>query len=328
MEWIRGLRLGRGGGISGNRAFTLVELLVVIAIIGILIALLLPAINAAREAARRTQCSNNLRQIGLALENYVAGKKTFPPGMKQGCYKCDPWAWSAFILPYMDESKIYDALLLQNAPERAPNSLADRSGPAQIVIPTYLCPSTSRLDVSRDEDRINDYNKNGHWDPGEALGATDYGGVRGPDSKAINPTTTNSYDVDRGVLLAMPNPNTNPGILSAATIAPKQITDGTSKTMIVAEVSGRGYDTGKSQLRGAWAEGYNIFSILGSINPDPVTDAWTDGNNILSDHRGGANVLFCDGSAHFLAETTDKGILYALASRDGAESIPASVLGN
>jgi prepilin-type processing-associated H-X9-DG protein len=232
------------------------------------------------------------------------------------------------ILPYMDESKIYNQLVLQDRPDHAPNALADRSGPTQVVVPTYLCPSTAHLDVSRDDNRINDFNQNGRWDPGEGMAATDYGGVRGPDSNAINPTTTNPYDVNRGVLLAMPNPNTNPGVLSAVAIAPKQITDGTAKTMVVAEVSGRGYDTARSQLRGTWADGYNVFAILGSINPDPITKAWVDGNSILSDHRGGAHVLFCDGSAHFLADTTETAILYALASRDGAEPIPANILGN
>ena len=91
-----------------RRGFTLVELLVVIAIIGILVALLLPAIQAAREAARRSQCMNNLKQIGIALQNYVSVHKTLPVGasLQEGS------TWSAYILPYMEESAVASALTI------------------------------------------------------------------------------------------------------------------------------------------------------------------------------------------------------------------------
>src|SRR5882724_1366526 len=88
-----------GSHVRRGSAFTLVELLVVIAIIGILVALLLPAIQAAREAARRSQCQNNLKQIGLAITNYESATKTLPPGAFLG----EGSAWSAFILPYLEE---------------------------------------------------------------------------------------------------------------------------------------------------------------------------------------------------------------------------------
>src|ERR1700724_283328 len=94
-----------------NHGFTLVELLVVIAIIGVLVALLLPAIQAARESARRTHCANNLKQIGVSLHDYLAAFKTFPPGEQQGCYKCNPWSWSALMLPYIEEKPLYKQLV-------------------------------------------------------------------------------------------------------------------------------------------------------------------------------------------------------------------------
>src|SRR5215471_16889315 len=94
--------------------FTLVELLVVIAIIGLIVALLLPAIQSTRESARRLQCSNNLKQIGLSQANYVTARSHFPPGQQQPCYKCEPWAWSALILPYMGESSIFDQCVFEN----------------------------------------------------------------------------------------------------------------------------------------------------------------------------------------------------------------------
>src|ERR1700748_2155520 len=94
-----------------RRAFTLVELLVVIAIIGILVALLLPAIQSAREAARRAQCQSNLKNIGLALQNYHTAKNRFPKGFVcTGAGAIEAWAWSTFLLPYLEEQAIYDQM--------------------------------------------------------------------------------------------------------------------------------------------------------------------------------------------------------------------------
>ncbi len=90
--------------------FTLVELLVVIAIIGILVALLLPAIQAAREAARRAQCQNHLKQLALACINYESAKKHMPPGFVSQPHITEAWGWGVFILPYIEEQAIYDQL--------------------------------------------------------------------------------------------------------------------------------------------------------------------------------------------------------------------------
>ena len=117
--------------------FTLVELLVVIAIIGILVALLLPAVQAAREAARRTQCSNNLKQIGIAYQNYADARKMLPPGYT--ATGTDPnvttpgWGWAAYILPYMEEGNIYQQIDLTK-PIETQNVI-------QTVLSVYLCPS-------------------------------------------------------------------------------------------------------------------------------------------------------------------------------------------
>ena len=94
-----------------KRGFTLVELLVVIAIIGILIALLLPAVQSVREAARRTECMNNLRQIGLAVANYETAQQRFPPGWKSST----GWGWMAQCLPFIEQGNVADQMDLQYA---------------------------------------------------------------------------------------------------------------------------------------------------------------------------------------------------------------------
>ena len=95
---------------SKKSGFTLVELLVVIAIIGILVALLLPAVQTAREAARRTQCVNNMRNLALALHNFHSARKVFPKGWESQPKKEEAWAWSTFVLPFVEESSVHDEL--------------------------------------------------------------------------------------------------------------------------------------------------------------------------------------------------------------------------
>ena len=122
--------------------FTLVELLVVITIIGILIALLLPAVQAAREAARRMQCGNNFKQVGLALHNYHAAKACFPPGMFDPTSKPNVpvyWSWSTYILPYIEQQALYDQFDFTNGNHffsTAANQLANAT-----ILSAYVCAS-------------------------------------------------------------------------------------------------------------------------------------------------------------------------------------------
>ena len=157
-DWSNIRRAGR------TPAFTLVELLVVIAIIGILVALLLPAIQAAREAARRSQCQNNLKQIGLAVSNYESSTKTLPPG----CFLGEGSAWSAFILPYLEEGVAFDWLTIgendagnwqwaSSAPYADATKLPDNYRNIRVVetvMTVYRCPSAGlpehQTDVSAD----------------------------------------------------------------------------------------------------------------------------------------------------------------------------------
>ncbi len=207
-------------------AFTLVELLVVIAIIGILIALLLPAVQAAREAARRSQCSNNLKQIGLALHNYHDTFNSFPPARVRDQRCTDEWnsnniSWHARILAYMEQSALYDAINWEVWPGwNAPNDQVRNK-----VVTGYLCPSDSGdggiMWTALDGTRVSGYAPDG------ALGHTNYVACVGDDPR-LRTTTGES----RGIFFVMRRriDGQASGKLSFASVR-----DGTSNTLAFSE---------------------------------------------------------------------------------------------
>ena len=251
--------------IARPAGFTLVELLVVIAIIGILIGMLLPAVQAVREAARRTQCANNLKQIGLALHSHHFALQEFPIGTVEFRLGSDTsqrqLAWSAFLLPYLEQSNVHDQLDLLQAFDAADNQVA-----AATVLSVYICPSASR-----------------ETEQPNGRGACDYGGIFG--ERIISPN----------------NPPKGVMIIDQA-ISIRDITDGTSNTLIVAEDS-RSPDA-------QWINGRNIFDQAFPINQAPAFE-----NDIRSEHPGGANGVFCDGSVRFLSDSTADEPLAAICTR-------------
>lgn len=328
------LRPRRGGG------FTLVELLVVIAIIGVLVALLLPAIQAARESARRSQCANNLHQIGVGMINFHDSKKHFPPGQWKpaGVPTSGALAWSAWFLPYIEEQNLHDLMDFKKDMRVPPNWQADLSGPVNTLIPTYLCPSTARHQTHRDnEGRLIDFNGNNIFDTlGEGMACIDYMGISGPQPEVINAARGEDYGDNRGILLNLASGplcwGTIPDCYSK-TISIRNITDGTSRTIIIGECSGRGVEDSNgdkpgadtSKLDGAWASYNNLGRIelnveangYSAINPPPEIN-WRE-EEFFSDHPGGVHILMCDGSVHFLTEDTHYHVYYAICSRDGEE---------
>jgi prepilin-type N-terminal cleavage/methylation domain-containing protein len=152
--------------------FTLIELLVVVTVIGILVGLLLPAVQGARESGRRTSCNNNLHQVGIGLLNYQAAFETFPPGCTDRRTK--QIAWSVWLLPFIEQDVVYKQFNFGARFNAAQNREATSN-----VIPTYLCPSTSRRESGRIGGTTGDKNGNGRYDPGDWMGCTDYGGVFG-----------------------------------------------------------------------------------------------------------------------------------------------------
>lgn len=344
-----GRSLGRGDG------FTLVELLVVIAIIGVLVSLLLPAVQAAREAARRAECSNNLKQIGLGLLNYETTRKSFPPGRYKpaGVTTKNMMSWSVWHLPYIERQNLFDRLDFSVALIDPPNNLPDLSGPTNIVIDTYICPSTGRLQLYRGQDhRItglpSDVSNNG-------LACLDYMGIPGPQPDIVNTFTGKIYGIngpnglderETGVLLktllqkGSPNgacvlPNRQ---CTTKTVRAKEILDGTSYTIVIGESTGKAAEEElkpegqenvylTKQMSGAWASGRNISGIdLDPLNDVPSAinppEKWHfSREDFFSDHPGGVQTLRCDGSVHFMQDDTERDVYFALCSIDGGEIV-------
>ena len=300
---------------TNRTGFTLVELLVVIAIIGILIAMLLPAVQAAREAARRMQCLNNLRQMGLAMHNYHSSHNSFPPGVigtrldttRPNATAADrnaqkQIAWNVFILPQLEQDFVFEKFRWDKKFDQSYNVEA-----TSYVISAFLCPSTATVADDRKGNRT-----------AAGRGACDYGGIYGSGSP---PTGGITFEAPYGGVLGWlggKDSSGNPCNRSNCPVRGKDyavsismITDGTSNTITVGENTGRG-----DSLQGAWADGENIFHQQGPINV-------SQGNELWSDHPGGVNAACADGSAQFLSEEMDQLILDAVCTRAGGEALDA-----
>jgi len=367
-----------------RRAFTLVELLVVIAIIGILVALLLPAIQAAREAARRTQCSNNVKNIGIALQNHVDVRKVFPTGgarylqtgflLEQNLDSGKPLppekeglGWGYQLLPYIEETSAY--------------AIQKTSDLQNVVVSIYVCPSRRAAKSS--------------WSP-------DFGLVATMDYAAAIPATDREYQRRRGVfpqydpskfvpftvasisnLLSswdggsagtggLPHNNTvydgvivratwrylsgggtqpwvgEPATMVTQPVKMSKITDGTSKTLVVAEkyIRSDNYETNlanhNSDDRG-WTDGWDADQMRSTAfvpvrDGDPIgwdpsqaqlvryfADDFSGGPvggsyNILqfgSPHTGGVIAGFADGSVHSVSFDIDVTVFNSLGTRNG-----------
>ena len=304
--------------IASRRAFTLIELLVVIAIIGVLIALLLPAVQSAREAARRAQCSNNLKQIGIAMHNYADAQGGFPPtAFAVSRPNLEQFGgWGVQILGYMEQQQVYQAYNFEFGFHMASNQTAIRT-----VVSTYVCPSTPRPPTP--VSGVVRFNKStGVPDPNLSAAPGDY-------------FTARSY-VDPW--------NASPrvehwGALDMATHTPfAQIRDGLSNTLLAYECAGKPdyYVRGKLVRRndpattwfshGAWAGFMNMritSFIAGEYEYDGpcVINCHNGWNAVYAFHPGGVNALACDGSVRFLKESTAKSVIKAFVSRDEGEVI-------
>jgi prepilin-type processing-associated H-X9-DG protein len=339
-----------------------VELLVVIAIIGILVALLLPAIQAAREAARRAQCSNNLRQIGLALHNHHTAKNNFPPGALYASWLYSGTenaysGWTREILAYAEDDALHD-LYNPKLPVCTPynpgnpDSVKTRDF-REALVPMYNCPSDYQSEVL-----IPGYGPDGtggsNSSLSDAAASADVshpryrtGSYRGNAGRSDGHTTWYLYETVPAPTQVMPSGlhkgwrgPLHAGVIAGGTTAPtvynlrqeslKDITDGSSKTLLVAESTNR-----YNRRRTFWGFTFGTF-VLSQTTPFAPT-LWGDydrcvalpdyGDNYKpckgawgANHPNGMNAVMCDGSGAFLSFDIDLQVFAALGSIGGGET--------
>jgi hypothetical protein len=312
----------------------LVELLVVIAIIGVLIALLLPAVQAAREAARRALCSNNIRQLGVGFHNYHDSNKVLPYAARTlGSQFPEDRSWVVALFPYIEQEPLFNLLSFGSNVTFDP--ITSTTGNVVIlngiVISNLYCPSNTR-------DTMSVYNNFKHQ-------TINYVGISGTYNNPANLSGSSDkrYDTSyggnacNGVMIPL---DTSAGLLPEVDFA--RIADGTSNTVGVSEQSKKVYnrngttttsvEAGASGRRGGgWCGGWNGNSIRYTLNLTTIrwtinavcpnnaacNQAYSPNTIITSSHTGGANFAVMDGSVRFITETVNyNDILLRLAARD------------
>lgn len=323
-----------------GRGFTLVELLVVIIIIGILVALLLPAVQSAREAARQSQCANNLKEIGLACLNFERAHGGLPPASVFPKYMTDPstygdsarvgWVW--LVLPYLEQSNLsdqyhFDCVWFDPSLEHLVTTrLSVMECPTDPVVGAIFQGSST--DPSSRE--TVDFK----------AAACDYFATVSLNSNVVQLGWTPRQDEK------FTSANSGLYDYSGAMRDDKvtkisEIRDGTSNTMMVAEMSGRphAYVTGgllnpngadKTYGFGAWAHNnkhtVRTYTYDGQVSPGPCPVNCSNQMGIFSFHPVGANALFADGSVHFLPQTIDLFAMFNLVVRADGNVIDGGAL--
>lgn len=305
--------------------FTLVELLVVIAIIGILVALLLPAIQAAREAARRSQCTNNLKQLGLGLLNYESAKKHFPIGSQADDEKGRKIVhqWTIYLLPYLELNSIYDQYDWTRGDRGS--GFQTTNGPLfKLPINTYQCPTDTHGFVA-----------NWGWSH------SNYVGCFAADGSWVEP---NAWSADTLTASDFYNPAAKSKKLAIFNFnlsrTSRKVVDGLSNTFAFSEVISS--VDNELEFRGCWPVDHGVAYThrLGPNSTLPDLDAYGCGTTkrpeapctksptfgtaywaARSYHTGGVNGARIDGSVHFVDNSIDTIVWQSMGSINGSESL-------
>ncbi len=322
-----------------RRAFTLIELLVVIAIIAILVALLLPAVQQAREAARRTQCKNNLKQIGLGMHNYESQYGMLPPGM--GSFGCCWGTWLVNVLPFVEQAAVFQSYQNLGGSDASGIRYAAGSNLTNIArrrFSVYTCPSdTPNAPASgiTSHNYVVNYGNTTFFQQDVAVAGITIR-FQGAPFNAYTGSTSDDGPVNAAQALTFPRVYGRP-------VRFRDITDGLTNTLMVSEVrQGQGLDA-----RGfSWWGGASGFITLfgpNAADPDIMTGAWCNTASNLnapcqtasaalpspfnrrqgarSRHTGGVQAALCDGSVRFFSDSISIQIWQGAGTSQGGEVI-------
>ncbi|WP_165250516.1 DUF1559 domain-containing protein [Paludisphaera soli] len=291
-----------------RRAFTLIELLVVISIIGVLIALLMPAVQSARSAASRVQCQNNLRQIGVAITTYQVEKNVFPMSATAGAGRGVGHSAFAMILPELEQRALFSAYNFRWENHAPANRTA-----VGTKIAAYLCPASPLATDPIPSDRVRRIDGS-FYPAGSAFARNHYAANWGGSQTFLGEDFTRTKTNYRGMMMTV-------RIVSVrgptSCIRPQDVRDGLSNTVLVGE---------KRDGQG-WAVGGFAGSEF-DAGPSPLLRDAPDTRTIVSGsfHPGQVNFLFGDGSVRPIRESIDKKTWYAVLTRDGRETVNADSL--
>jgi prepilin-type processing-associated H-X9-DG protein len=285
-----------------RKGILLIELLVVIAIIAVLSGLLLPAVQRIREAASRTRCGNNLKQIGLALQNYAGLYGPFPPAFTNcptGPDDARPgWSWGAILLPFVEQDALFHqlgfppAIFGDNGNPALPNSLT------QTPLAIYRCPSDNGPAINAD--------RGGH-------ATANYRAVCGPGNGSTLFVFTANQDLGGAMF-------------QNSRVRPEDVTDGTGNTLIVGECN---YDDAAGRIGAIWpgmpgVDAYGDAMVSSAMWWLNARESWVNGSAVEafgSRHPGGAWFVFCDGSVRFVGDNGDGTTLHWLAGRNDGQLV-------
>lgn len=310
-------------GSSGiRRAFTLIEVLVTIAVIGVLVALILPAVQSAREAARRSTCSNNLRQLGIALHSYGTALGSFPNGLNGMQFSLH-----VMLLPYLEQRDLYNTINMSGTSAPGPNMVNGTA--VRTVVSVLLCPSDGSQAAGGSGTNYAGclgYGYQVHKDNGFFIHTqTESVPVTVPDGSS---STVAIAEVLRGYNNKQLSHDRKRFVFNTPGMTARSQLDAFAETCRSYTLSSGdvppGFGRGLNWLDGQLGD--TLYTNLLTPNSNscmngmqPSEGAWT----ATSDHPGGVNALFGDGHVHWISQAIDISVWRALGTRNGGEIIPA-----